>query len=66
MNRWAFTIAAGPTYSSSPQKIGHEVVHAAHRMHLVVSSNRWRSSGDWRRSVSGSPESLIRKGSTER
>ena len=28
------------------QKVGHEVVHAAHRMHLVVSSNRSRSSGD--------------------
>ena len=64
MNRCAFTIAAGPTYSSSPQKIGHEVVHAAHRMHFVVSSNRARSSGDWRRSLSGSPSSLTRNGST--
>ena len=26
MNRWALTMAAGPMYSSSPQKIGHEVV----------------------------------------
>ena len=64
MNRWAFTMAAGPTYSSSPQKIGHEVVHAAHRMHLVVSSNRARSSGLWSRSRRGSPSSLIRYGST--
>ena len=38
MNRCAFTIAAGPTYPSSPQKIGHDVVQAAQRMHLVVSS----------------------------
>ena len=60
MKRCAFTIAAGPTYSSSPQKIGHEVVHAAHRMHFVVSSKRCRSSGDCVRSVSGSPWSLIR------
>ena len=64
MNRCAFTIAAGPTYSSSPQKIGHDVVHAAQRMHLVVSSNRARSSGDWRRSVSGSPLSFTKNGST--
>src|ERR687896_1370565 len=34
MKRCAFTMAAGPTYSSSDQKIGHEVVQAAHRMHL--------------------------------
>ena len=39
MNRWAFTMAAGPTYVSSPQKIGQDVVHAAQRMHFVVSSN---------------------------
>jgi hypothetical protein len=52
MNRWALTMAAGPIYPSSPQKIGHEVVHAAHRMHFVVSSNRSRSSGDWSRSRS--------------
>lgn len=38
MNRWALTMAAGPTYSSSPQKIGQAVVQAVHRMHLVVSS----------------------------
>ena len=38
MNRCAFTIAAGPTYASSPQKTGHEVVQQAHRMHFVVSS----------------------------
>jgi hypothetical protein len=44
MNRCALTIAAGPMYSSSPQKMGQEVVQAAHRMHLVVSSYRSRSS----------------------
>jgi plastocyanin len=38
MNRCAFTMAAGPTYSSSPQKTGHDVVQQAQRMHLVVSS----------------------------
>jgi len=48
MKRWAFTIAAGPKYWSSAQKTGHEVVQAAQRMHLVVSSKRWRSSGDCR------------------
>jgi hypothetical protein len=40
MKRWAFTIAAGPKYWSSAQKTGHEVVQAAQRMHLVVSSKR--------------------------
>ena len=35
-------------------------------MHFVVSSYRARSSADWRRSLSGSPESLIRNGRTER
>ena len=34
----AFTIAAGPTYDGCAQNDGHDVVHAAHRMHLVVSS----------------------------
>ncbi len=38
MKRWAATIAAGPTYDGCAQNDGHEVVHAAHRMHLVVSS----------------------------
>src|SRR3954447_25479977 len=51
MNRWAFTIAAGPTNDELPQYTGHDVVHAAHRMHLVVSSKRSRSSALWRRSV---------------
>src|SRR5258708_6635501 len=47
MNRWALTMAAGPTYSELPQYTGHDVVQHAHRMHLVVSSKRSRSSGDW-------------------
>jgi hypothetical protein len=38
MKRWAFTIAAGPTYVGCAQKDGHAVVHAAQRMHFVVSS----------------------------
>ncbi len=38
MNRWALTIAAGPTYDGWAQNDGHDDVHAAHRMHLVVSS----------------------------
>ena len=38
MNRWALTIAAGPTYDGCAQNDGHDDVHAAHRMHLVVSS----------------------------
>ena len=38
MKRWAWTIAAGPTYSGRAQKDGQEEVQAAHRMHLVVSS----------------------------
>ena len=45
MNRCALTIAAGPTNSSFVQVIGQAVVQAAQRMHLVVSSNRSRSSG---------------------
>ena len=40
MNRCALTIAAGPKYAPSVQYTGQDVVHAAHRMHLVVSSNR--------------------------
>mgnify|MGYP000043748569 CR=1 FL=1 len=35
---WALTIAAGPMYVGWAQKDGQEVVQAAHRMHLVVSS----------------------------
>ncbi len=38
MNRWALTIAAGPTYAGCAQNDGQDVVQAAHRMHLVVSS----------------------------
>ena len=52
MNRCAFTIAAGPTYWPSAQN-GQDVVHAAQRMHLVVSSNRSRSSGLCSRSLVG-------------
>ncbi len=47
MNRCALTIAAGPKYWPSVQNTGQEDVHAAQRMHLVVSSKRARSSGDW-------------------
>src|SRR3954471_19363149 len=65
MNRCALTIAAGPTYFWSPQNGGHAVVQQAHRMHLVVSSNRARSSGDWIRSVVGGGSSLTRKGITD-
>src|SRR5436189_3256037 len=54
MNRCALTIAAGPKYEPSFQYTGHEVVQAAHRMHLVVSSNRARSATDWYRSCVGS------------
>jgi hypothetical protein len=38
MKRWAFTIAAGPTYDWSAQKTGQLVVQAAHRMQRLVSS----------------------------
>src|SRR3981081_2327041 len=38
MKRWAVTMAAGPTNSLLAQNGGHEVVQAAHRMHLVPSS----------------------------
>src|SRR3989304_1998697 len=66
MKRWAWTIAAGPTYSSSAQKDGQDVVQAAHRMHLVVSSYRARSSGLCRRSRSGGGSSFTKKGKTDR
>src|ERR1700712_5925507 len=65
MNRWALTIAAGPKYCPSVQNTGHEDVHAAHRMHLVVSSKRARSATDWMRSLSfGGVELATRKGCT--
>ena len=43
MKRCAWTMAAGPTYSGLAQNEGQEDVQAAHRMHLVVSSNLARS-----------------------
>src|SRR5687768_1752557 len=64
MNRCAFTIAAGPKYEPSVQYTGHDVVHAAHRMHLVVSSNRSRSAMDWTRSRVGSLPYVMRYGLT--
>ena len=54
MKRWAFTMAAGPKYWPSVQNTGQEEVHAAQRMHLVVSSKRSRSSVDCTRSLLGS------------
>ena len=42
------------------QNGGQAVVQAAQRMHLVVSSYRARSSGDWSRSVGGGGSSLTR------
>ena len=54
MNRCALTIAAGPKYWPSVQNTGQLDVHAAHRMHLVVSSKRSRSAWDWMRSRVGS------------
>src|SRR5947209_3681409 len=67
MNRWALTIAAGPMNSLFAQKGGHDVVHAAHRMHFVPSSYLARSSGDCRRSESGDTgASLIRYGAMDR
>ncbi len=63
MNRCALTIAAGPKYWPSVQNTGHDDVHAAHRMHFVVSSKRARSSIDWMRSFSGF-ELDCRKGCT--
>src|SRR4051794_30312254 len=65
MKRWALTIAAGPTYFRSPQNGGQAVVQQAQRMHLVESSNRARSVGDWSRSVVGGGSSLIRNGMTD-
>src|SRR2546421_5604152 len=67
MKRCALTIAAGPTNSLFVQNGGHDVVHAAHRMHLVPSSYFARSAGLCSRSAScGAAESLTRYGTTER
>src|SRR5207244_4130279 len=58
---------AGPTNSLLAQNGGHDVVHAAHRMHLVPSSYLARSCGLCRRSAScGAGESLMRYGAMER
>src|SRR5690606_37082467 len=51
MKRCALTIAAGPKYWPSVQKTGQLEVHAAHRMHLVVSSKRSRWATDCTRSL---------------
>src|SRR5260370_30964870 len=66
MKRWALTMAAGPTNSLLGQNGGHDVVHAAHRMHLVPSSYLARSSGLCNRSVSPGGSSLTRYGTIER
>ena len=66
MKRCALTIAAGPKYWPSFQNTGQDEVHAAHRMHLVVSSKRSRSSADCRRSRVGSFALVIRNGMTSR
>ena len=66
MKRCALTIAAGPKYCPSFQNTGHELVHAAHRMHLVVSSKRARSASDCRRSRVGSLPVVTRNGMTSR
>src|SRR4029453_3780528 len=66
MKRCALTIAAGPKYWPSVQKTGQDEVQAAHRMHLVVSSKRSRSSTGCRRSLVGSWPLLIRNGMTSR
>ena len=67
MNRCALTIAAGPKYCPSVQNTGHDEVHAAHRMHFVVSSKTSRSTIDWMRSLPGSGfEFAIRNGCTSR
>ena len=67
MKRCALTIAAGPKYWPSVQNTGHDEVHAAHRMHLVVSSKRARSATDWRRSLPGSGAVFVmRNGCTSR
>ena len=66
IKRCAVTIAAGPTYWSFAQKDGQEVVQQAHKMHLVVSSKRSRSSTDCSRSCAGGGSSLTKNGITER
>ena len=67
MKRCALTIAAGPKYWPSVQNTGQLEVHAAHRMHLVVSSKRARSATDWMRSLPSSGfELAMRNGWTSR
>src|SRR3979490_277204 len=67
MNRCALTIAAGPKYWPSVQNTGHDDVHAAHRMHLVVSSKRARWVTEWMRSLpSEGVELAMRNGWTSR
>src|SRR6187551_3518274 len=66
MNRWALTIAAGPTYEGWAQNEGQDEVHAAHRMHFVVSSNRSRSVADCSRSRIGGMSVVWRYGWTLR
>jgi hypothetical protein len=66
MNRWAPTMACGPKYWPSVQYTGHDVVQAAHRMHLVVSSKRSRSFCDCTRSRVGSLPVVTRNGITDR
>jgi hypothetical protein len=56
----------GPKYCPSVQNTGHDVVQAAHRMHLVVSSKIARSSADCTRSFVGSLPVVIRNGITSR
>src|SRR5699024_6468677 len=63
----AVTIAAGPKYWPSVQKTGQDEVQAAHRMHLVVSSNAARASADCSRSRVGSwDSSAIKNGMISR
>jgi hypothetical protein len=67
MNRCAFTIAAGPKYCPSVQNTGQDDVHAAQRMHFVVSSKRARSATDCTRSLPGvGADEDCRKGCTSR
>src|SRR5699024_6601733 len=66
MKRWAFTIDAGPKYWPSVQYTGQDVVHDAHRMHLVVSSKISRSCCDCRRSRVGSLPDGMRNGMISR
>ena len=66
MKRCALTIAAGPKYWPSVQNTGHDEVHAAQRMHFVVSSNAARCSADCRRSRVGSWPEVTRNGMTSR